>query len=267
MLEKSKVIQALDSGDAETLSGLSSSDADQSVLGDEQVQIALTRAAERVVFHRPNYREAVQHVVELGSPCDIWTAARAGLIDHVKQILAQQPELLDALDSCERTPLQRAALIYGVCKECEEVADLLIAEGAALDVFTAATFCLPEIVHRELERNPDVVSARCQGSTPLHWAVRPRRNFSDALEICKTLLDGGADVSDRDADESGMMPLHHAAEWGPPVCLKLVDLLLEAGADINCTDDQGWTPLDYAQDRRRSEMTGHLTTHGAVSKA
>ena len=97
--------------------------------------------------------------------------------------------------------------------------------------------------------------------------MRPRSNLSEAPDICKALLDAGADVYDRDEDESGMTPLHHAAEWGPPICLKLVDLLLEAGVDINCSDDHNWTPLDYARDRKRSDMVSHLTALGAVSKA
>ncbi len=267
MPDRSQLIQALNTGDAEMLSTWSASDIDQSVLTDESVQTALMCAAEQVVFHRPNYRKAIEQVVELGAACDIWTAARAGLVDYVKRLLAEQPALLEALDGRGRTPLQRAALVYGACRECEEVADFLIAEGAAVDVFTAATFCLPDIVHRELQRTPDVVSARCQGSTPLNWAVRPRRNAADAPQVCKALLDAGAKIDDRDEDESGMTPLHHAAEWGAPICLKLADLLLEAGADVNCIDDQGWTPLDYAKDRGRKEMVAHLTAHGGLGKA
>ena len=267
MLDKPQLIEVLRTGDAETLNASNSSDVDHSVLADEEVQVALVRAAERVVFHRPNYREAVKRAVELGIPCDIWTAARAGLDDHVKRLLADKSDLLNATDHVGRTSLQRAALIYGVCQECERVADSLIAEGAAVDVFTASTFCMTDIVAQELKRSPDLTSARCQGSTPLNWAVRPRRNFSQAPEICRALLDADADVNDRDEDEAGMTPLHHAAEWGPPICLKLVDLLLEAGADINCTDDQTWTPLDYARDRKRCDMVNHLTAHGAVRKA
>ena len=267
MLDKSQLIQLLKSGDAQGLNASKNTDLDQRLLADEEVQVALVQATDRVVFHRPNYRETVKLAVELGIPCDIWTAARAGLDDHVKRLLAEKPDLLNATDNVGRTSLQRASLIFGVCRECEVVADFLIAEGAAVDVFTASTFCMPDILFQKLKRDPDLISARCQGSTPLNWAVRPRRNFSEAPDICRALLDAGADVKDRDKDESGMTPLHHAAEWGPPICLKLVDLLLEAGADINDTDDQTWTPLDYARDRQRSDMVNHLTAHGAVGKA
>ena len=79
MLDKSQLIQLLKTGDAVTLNASNISDLDQSVLAEEEVRIALARAAESVVFHRPNYHEVVRLAVELGIPCDIWTAARAGL--------------------------------------------------------------------------------------------------------------------------------------------------------------------------------------------
>jgi ankyrin repeat protein len=95
--------------------------------------------------------------------------------------------------------------------------------------------------------------------------VRPRRNSAAATGICRRLLAAGADVGDRDQDESGMTPLHHAAEWGHEVCLHLVDLLLAAGAELNGTDVEGWTALDYARDRGRSAMQSHLLDLGAIS--
>ncbi len=110
MVDKSQLTKALDTGDAERLKSLCTSDVDQSVLADEEVRSAVIRAAERVVFHRPNYRESIKLVVELGAPCDLWTAARAGLVGHVKRLLAERPDLLNAADPSERTSLQRAAL-------------------------------------------------------------------------------------------------------------------------------------------------------------
>ncbi len=252
----SRILRALSDGEA----GLLPKDkVDQAVLSDSAVQVALRRSAERVVFHRPNYRSAIQGAVDLGVPCDIWTAARAGLLTHVQGHIAADGSLIDAQDEEGRTPLARAALIYGVCKECEEVADFLLRSGAKVDVFTASTFCMPDVVRSELERAPEIASQRCEGSTPLNWAVRPRRNHDASPEICELLIAAGADVHDPDKHESDMTPLHHAAEWGPKVCLQLVDLLIAAGADVNAKDAQGWTALDYATDRGRAEMIEHLS--------
>lgn len=266
MTGKSVLVRALRSGDAELGKAMDGCDVDERLFAEEDVQSELRCAAEQVVFHRLNYHEAVKQAIEIGTPCDIWTAARAGVLDHVNRLLSDDPDLLNAVDEYGRTPLQRASLIYGICKQCEEVADFLLAKGATCDVFTASTFCISEVVTRVVKQNPEVVSVQCQGSTPLNWAVRPRRNYQDAPEICKALLDAGANLNDRDENESGMTPLHHAAEWGPPICLQLVDLLLDAGADVNHTDNHNWTPLDYAQDRKRNDMVNHLKSRGAIGK-
>ena len=256
-----KITQALKEGDVEQLANV---EVDGDALSDESLQVALRRSAERVVGHRLNYRTVIQKVVELGIPCDIWTAARAGLLDEVQSLIDRDASILDAKDDGGRTPLQRAALVYGSCKECEQVVDFLLEHGAKVDIFTASTFCDADVVRTELAREPELVKQRCEGSSPLNWAVRPRRNVDAAPEICKVLIAAGADVHDLDQYESDMTPLHHAAEWGPKVCLQLVDLLLEAGADLNAKDQQGWTALQYAKDRGRKEMADHLTKLGAT---
>ncbi len=259
---KDRLLRALREGDVELLEGVSF---DAATLADGSIQAALRQSADRVVFHRLNYRAAIQKGVELGVPCDLWTKARAGLLDGVRKQIAADASLLDARDDRSRTPLQRAALVYGVCDECEQVVDFLLESGAQVDIFTACTFGMADVVDAELHRDSTLVSQRCQGSTPLNWAVRPRRNHDAAPRICKALLDANADVHDADEDECGMTPLHHAAEWGPIICLQLVDLLLEAGADINAKDGQdGWTALQYAKNRGRKEMIEHLTALGAT---
>ena len=112
MTENEKLLRALKEGKVELLENVS---CDEAALADDSIQVALRRAAERVVSHRLNYRATIQKAVELGVPCDIWTAARAGLLDVVKKHIADDASLLDAEDDNGRTALQRSALIYGAC--------------------------------------------------------------------------------------------------------------------------------------------------------
>ncbi len=68
-------LRALREGDVELLEGASF---DAATLADGSIQAALRQSADRVVFHRLNYRATIQRGVEVGVPCDLWTKARAG---------------------------------------------------------------------------------------------------------------------------------------------------------------------------------------------
>ncbi len=71
------------------------------------------------------------------------------------------------------------------------------------------------------------------GATPLHMVAN--------VEIMRFLLDRGADVSARDANEE--TPLMRASRRGNA---EQVELLLTKGADVNARDKDGSTVLDHA---------------------
>jgi cytohesin len=60
--------------------------------------------------------------------------------------------------------------------------------------------------------------------------------------------------------EEGDQPLHFAAWFGR---VKIAELLLEAGADINARGQFGKTPLHYAAKERSPKMVELLLRHGA----
>lgn len=225
---------------------------------------ALAGIADRSVWHRPHYRVIARHLIDAGVECDIWTAARLGLLEHVQRLLAADPSLLHARDPQGRTPLQRAALIYGSDPECEALCAWLFQQGAPVDIFTAAAYSLVESIQSELRRDPALVHQKCQGGTPLNWAVRPRHSHPSApdLRVCELLLAHGADVETKDDQENGMHPLHHLGEWSGRQ--ETAALLLAHGADLQAKDDIGWTPLDYAINRNRAPMAAFFKQHGAT---
>jgi ankyrin repeat protein len=89
-------------------------------------------------------------------------------------------------------------------------------------------------------RAPHAINARPDsGRTPLHWACEKGGELNT---VVSALIDAGADLNAADAVR-GATPLHNAVILGDP---ETVDLLLDAGADIDRPDHLGRTPLNIA---------------------
>jgi len=259
--EQAELLAAVETGNLDKVRQLVGQDMTLANTRSPDGQSAVQLAAERVSWERPKHLQIAQYLVAQGAECDIFTAARAGLLEHVRELLRGRPLLLDAEDGLGRTALQRAALAGAGCRECDAAADFLIERGAKVDIFTACAFGMLDEVSRWVAQNRRLVHARSHGGTPLLWAVRPRRNAANALSICRLLLESRADVNAEDAGEGHRTVLHHAAEWGNSA--ELVQLLVDRGAEVNACDDAGWTPLDHANERRRPEIAAFLRSRGA----
>lgn len=129
----------------------------------------------------------------------------------------------------------------------QEVAGVLLAHGASLDISIAAALGNSAEVMRFLDADPALLEKRdgYVGRTPLAWAVS-----RDHSQLAAALLERGAQVDarassswwpaneyygrlQRDAKpptQYGETPLHLAAESGD---VNLVRLLLDHGADVN----------------------------------
>ena len=123
----------------------------------------------------------------------------------------------------------------------------------------------------------DLDARRAGGQTPLYDAIR----FGNT-ELARVLVGLGADPNAgvqvlklgvaQDGGSTGLpelprgplTPLHLAA-FGPDV--RLVETLVEAGADLNARDGLGRTPLHLAALAGRSEAIRTLVSHGAAVDA
>ena len=259
-----ETINAVKRGDLSAVKTLVEGDSRLAVVqrqdeGGSLIQIA----AAQVVWHRPQHRKIVQYLAENGAECDIFTAARAGLLDAVRRMLKEAPNLVNTRDHRVYTPLQCASLIYGACDEAETVMDYLLAKGAEIDILTAAHFGMLGVAQDLLESNPScAATADVDGFTPLHWVGRIRRGSKDSfLRITELLIQNGADVNAQGEVWGNWRPMHTLAEWSG--LTEQADLMLGAGADINAETDTGWTPLDLAIELDRQDMIGHLRSKGA----
>ena len=81
------------------------------------------------------------------------------------------------------------------------------------------------------------------------------------IESIKQHLAAGADVNA--TDEVGWTPLHHAIIFNEKNQMKIVELLIDKGADVNATDEVGRTPLHYASANGHKEVAELLISKGA----
>ena len=161
----------------------------------------------------------------------------------------------------------------------------LFTETAARDLARAAGDGDAEAVARLVQAGADVNAAGEDGITPLMWAL-----LRESLAGFTALLEQGADPNRADdagvdavtwaaaADEAyltaalkhggdphavpggTMGPVHLAAGVGR---VESLQMLADAGADLNVADGQGLTPLAYAAAGGSREAVEWLLDHGA----
>lgn len=97
--------------------------------------------------------------------------------------------------------------------------------------------------------------------TPLHFAAFWRAKKSQ-VKFLRRLLEAGADV--HCTDNQGYTPLHDSVYDNTP---EPVQMLLEAGADVNAVTAQGFTPLHLALLDNADKVAEILLAHGSAVTA
>lgn len=93
------------------------------------------------------------------------------------------------------------------------------------------------------------------GHTPLHWAALG--GYSDVI---KFFTNCGVEINEQSRSDYGPYPIHWACVNGHILC---VDLLIQNGASIDCTDNKGCTPLIITAQYGKAMLAGYLIGKGA----
>jgi ankyrin repeat protein/thiol-disulfide isomerase/thioredoxin len=99
-----------------------------------------------------------------------------------------------------------------------------------------------------------------EGSAPLPYAVIARSNNVDVI---KTLLDAGADINEPSAND-GRTALMSAASESDHV--EALQYLIQSHADLNATDNLGWTALMLAESSGHDQAAKILKAAGAQER-
>jgi ankyrin repeat protein len=168
---------------------------------------------------------------------DIFDAINNSDTDKVKLLIREAPDLVNAKNPNEQSPLHFAAF-----NSNPEIIKFLVEHGAAVDIknkmaltpfYYAALSGNREIMDYLLAygaNKKDLELRNPWGRTPLCAVSRDGGN----AETIKTLIDLGADINAK--DNSGWSPIQLAA-WRP--YRDVVDLLTAASADLEIGKDEG----------------------------
>ena len=176
-------------------------------------------AVTTAMFH--GHKAIAELLVARGATLDIFDAAMTGSLNRVRELLRDDPSLVNAASDQGHTVFGLACF-FGQ----PEVGGYLLGMGAD--------------VHQRSEN-----AMRVQA---LHAAVA-----GGHYGLSKAVIEHGADVNA--VQQSGFTPLQAAAQSGN---LAITRLLLAHGADKSAVNELGKTALDYARDGGFGEIEAFL---------
>uniref|UniRef100_A0A0G4I3A7 Uncharacterized protein n=1 Tax=Chromera velia CCMP2878 TaxID=1169474 RepID=A0A0G4I3A7_9ALVE len=239
--------------------------------GKKALQVAC-EAAEREL---DSGEEDPDDVFRLGyDPQIIDPAVRSAVSEVLKDLLMKTSDVADLKISARRNFCAESLVHFFSWHEFEHLLLLSLSRGVNIDAVDeggwTALMCIaarsrPQYVQILLDNGADVNKSNGFYS-PLAAAMSPYFGRDESfmqsvlsLEVCKILLDRGADVNSRIL-QAGTV-IHEAVKSG---VTEFVRLFVERGADLQLTDNLGRTPHDLAvQSNSSAEIVALVTPRTA----
>ena len=156
-----------------------------------------------------------------------------------------------------------SATMHALYHGRDVLAETIAAALPELDVFEAAALGRADRLRELLAGDRSLALARSpDGFTALHYPAFFGRGETAAA--AQALLDAGADVNARSANELSVLPIHSAVAGNHDA---VVAALVDAGADVNATQRHGWTPLHGAAQNGSLASVEMLLAAGADPSA
>jgi ankyrin repeat protein len=181
---------------------------------------------------------------------EFFDAIKDGNRDEVERRLNLDPSLIHAREN-GLSPIMVAAYHHE-----PEIASYLADKTVAITIFEASATGKINNVIRQLARDPQLVHAYAEdGFQPLGLA-----SYFGHLELARYLIKAGAPINSPSRNGLKAAPLQSATAAGYE---KIVQMLLELGADPNVREGNGYTPLHAAAQNKNLAMIHTLIYGGA----
>jgi len=207
------------------------------------VEVATKRGYDKIVLLLEQYGAKEVNKKEAVQLRFIEAASYDGSQQEFASLLKQGARV-NAINKDGETALNNAVLAFFTTNG-EMNLRYLLGQGANPNIESKGFYCF---------RCPSLHVATIIASQYLKYT----RGVKEGIILLESLLNYGAYVSGRNA--VGMTPLHFAAKYNNIYAAKL---FLEKGALVMPKDNQGKTPLDYAES---TEMIKLLKEHGAKER-
>jgi ankyrin repeat protein len=182
---------------------------------------------------------------------ELLAAIKAGNASEAARLVQETPSLLKSRDANGASPI-----LVAVYYQKLDVATALAAAAGTVDIFEASALGRVDRIKQLLRENPSLVSAYApDGFYPVGLAA-----FFGHLEAVNTLIAAGADIHAAAQNAFKVQAIHAA------VASKNIDIVravLDAGADPNAAQQQGFRPIHEAGSSGSRQLADLLLKYGA----
>ncbi len=193
------------------------------------------------------------------SIADFFEAIKNGNESKIRELLQKNPKLATQKDN-----QGVSALMMALYHQHRELVQHIMPRLLELSVFEAAALGYRDAVARIIQKNTTLVNdVSSDGFGPLGLAV-----FFGHYHTAEYLIDLGADVNRPSSNKMRVRPIHSgAAIRDKALAVRMIERLIYAGADVNVSQNGGWTPLHQAAAHGNTDLVQILLRNGANPNA